>query len=450
MSKLAVRGFRINTILDRLTLDMLRIFETCLCAPNFDRDRFHLTILMTLSRRCYISRLLYQDFLADPHTQWLVYDLPNGKSLRIHEQSIVYLDRVLSRRLKLARRLLAQPGNMHLLLGSFCHFASAEAGWERVVVRRGLERPPTHPATEAFNSLSHTLKQQRDQLGEDDNEDAQRRRAKYGPIWLTLPDQATEVPEKMSIFDVVEATPVPLRPAFSSDPKVQRLVARVLDSLNERYKLLRSTGLDPEHWYDREELAIGRLRDLRLLLRQAEESLRLGIEHDKTEAYRRAFISLQRNAKTYAGYADFDSFATSRIGLEMLRYPALSLDELIASDDGDWSLSESLSDPDAEDSEEIVTRQRTATKWVELLIADRPKWFSPAMRTFFVEVIAGGRPIYLAPNDPGLLGDAAFRQLVAADPELRGLEDGELAEELYRQAEKLIKRGVHRQAVAGI
>jgi hypothetical protein len=443
-----VRGFKINTILDRLALDMLRLLDTSLKASAFDRDRFHLGILMTLSRGSYLTNLLYRDFRADTAALWHRYRLPGGKTTKIHEQSTVYLQYVLARRLRIARRLLGEPGNMHLLLGQLCKHASLQQ-WDEVLVKRELERDANNGNDLLFAKLSKALERQRKALGHGFSDDA-KRRDEYGPIWLILMDLAAELPEEMSLFDVVEAAPVPLKSEFCGDLDVQRLLVRVLDSLNERYMLLRSIGLDPEEWHDREDPAIGRLRDLKRLRQKAEELLRLTIEEQKVSAYRRAFEELQGNDKAYAGFRDFDDFATSEVGLAMLRYPVLSLDDPIGGDDegDDWLRSETLSDPDAEDAEEMVTRQKTAGRWVELLINDRPKWFDPVMRTFFEEVIGGGRPIHAAPGEPGLLGDKAFRALVDADPELSQLDDGDLAEELYQRAEKLIKRGVRRRSAA--
>jgi len=447
-SEAVVRGFKINTILDRLALDMLRLLDKSLRASPFDRDRFHIGILMTLSRATYLNSLLFRDFRADAATQWQRYRLAGGKTAKIHEQSTVYLHHVLARRLRIARRLLGEPGNMHLLLGKLSQHAASE-NWQDVEIRRDLDRT-THTGEDAlFTKISKTLAEQRNALGEEISDDA-KRRDEYGPIWLILMDLAAELPEEMSLFDVTEAAPSPLAEDFCSDVDLQRLVVRVLDSLNERYMLLRSIGLDPEEWHDRDEPAIGRLRDLKRLRQKAEEMLRLTIEEQKVPAYRRAFEELQESAKVYGGYQDFDDFATSEVGLAMLRYPVLSLDDPIGGDDegDDWMRSETLSDPDAEDSETVVTRKQTAGRWVELLINDRPKWFDPVMRAFFEKVIGGGRPIHAAPGEPGLLGDPSFRALVDADPDLKGLDDGDLAEELYQRADKLIKRGVRRRSAA--
>src|SRR5262245_23527252 len=78
----SARGFKINTILDRLALDMLRIFDQCLTTAPFDRDRFHIAVLLTLSRRVYVTNLLYRDFRVDHADQWHSYVLPEGGSAR--------------------------------------------------------------------------------------------------------------------------------------------------------------------------------------------------------------------------------------------------------------------------------------------------------------------------------------------------------------------------------
>jgi hypothetical protein len=452
MTERSVQGFKINNVLDRLALDMLRLLEKFLTDDSFDRDKFHLAVLLTLSRRTYVTNLLYRDFRADPREQWHRYDLPDGGSAKIHEQGIVYLHRALARRLKLARRLRFEPGNMHLLLAALCRFGTRGGSWSKAEIRRALEQAANDRDPDFFEPLGRELAAQRQRLGDGYGDEARRRRTEYGPLWVRRGKDAAEAPEEMSIFDVIEATPVPLDQEFAADQELQRLVVRVLDALNERYTLLRSCGLDPDQWHDRDEPAIGRLREMKRLRQQAEELMRLSIEEDKVDAYRRAFAELQEDGKAYAGYRDFDDFATSEVGMAILRYPVLSLDDPVATDEaGDsWLRHETLSDPDARDAEETVTRQETAGKWVELLIEDRPAWFDPIMRFFFLEVIGGGRPIHPAPGEPGLLGDPAFQELLATDPELRDLEPGEQAELLYERADKLIKRGLRRRSVADV
>lgn len=449
MSK-PVRGFQINTILDRMALDMLGILQQCLIIAPLDRDRLHLAILLTLSRRVFVENLLYRDYRVDRESQWYNWTLPDGSDARIHEQGIVYLHKVLARRPRLARRLRHEPGNMHLLLGLFCRFGPAENGWRAVEVRRDKRLEAKGEAPDFLTPLALELAAQRARLADEYGEESKRRRGEYGPIWLIRGDCAAEVPEEMSLFDVLEATPVPLEQVFAEDHELQRMVARVLDSLNERYMLLRSCGLDPESWHDRDEPSIARLREMKQLRKPAEELMRLSIEDDNVDAYRRAFNELKGSNKQFAGCASFDEFATSEAGMAMLRYASLSLDEPIATDaEGEeWALHETLVDPDAEDVEEAVTRRRAAGQWVGMLIEHEPNWFDPVMRYFFSEVIGQGRPIHAGPDDPGVLRDAEFQRLIESNPELTVLDEGELAEQLCQKAEEIVKRGLRRHARA--
>jgi hypothetical protein len=251
----------------------------------------------------------------------------------------------------------------------------------------------------------------------------------------------------MALFEVLEATPVPLAPAFGDDHGLQLMLVRVLDALNERYMLLRSCGLDPEAWHDRDEPSIARLREMKQLRKPAEELMRLGIEDDNVDAYRRAFKQLKGREKQFVGCATFDEFATTEHGMAMLRYASLSLDDLIATDgDGEeWARHETLADP-AVDVEEAVTRRRAAGQWAQMLIDDRPDWFDPLMGYFFREVIGNERTIHGAPGDPGVLRDEEFKTLIESYPELTVLDEGELAEQLCQRAEAIIKRGLRRQA----
>lgn len=450
MADQAIRGFKINTILDRLAVDMLGLVENQLTAQQFDRDRFYLSILLTLSKRLYIGQLLYRDFRAAGDQQWHRYQLGANKVAKVHEQGIVYLHQVLMRRLKLAKRLKHEPGNMHLLLAQFARFGAGGGHWTSVELRRDPSMQANDGDPEFSTLLAAALMAQRTALGDDFGNEARRRREEYGPLWLIRPPNAAEMPEEMSWFDVIDAAPVPLAVGFTADVETQRLVVRVLDSLNERYTLLRSCGLDPERWHERDTPSIAKLRELKRLRRQAEGYLRQSIEDEAVRSYRRAFDELAGEAGLLAGFSSFDDFATSEVGMAMLRYPMQSLDDAIGGDDDDDNRSrhDVLADEDADDIEERLARQEAAGDWVGRLIEDRPGWFDPAMRYFFEQVLARGRPLYPEEGDEGVLFDPDFLVLIAGDDELAGQDDEALAAALYRRAQKLIKRGLHRQASA--
>ena len=450
MAEQAIRGFKINTILDRLAIDMLSLMETHLSAEDADRDRYYLSILLTLSKKLYVSQLLYRDFRAAGDQQWHRYQLAEGKVAKVHEQSIVYLHQVLMRRLKLARRLKHEPGNMHLLLAQLARFGKGDEDWAAVDIRRDASLETDEGSADFSARLAAKLAKQREALGDNFGDEARRRRDEYGPLWLTRPPNAAEMPEEMSWFDVIDAAPAPLDAGFTGDVDAQRLVVRVLDSLNERYTLLRSCGLDPERWLERETPSIAKLRDLKRLRRQAEDYLRQSIEDEQVRSYRRAFDDLAGEDGQIAGFDSFDDFATSEVGMAILRYPIQSLDDAIGGDDDDDDRSrhDLLADKDAEDIEERLARQEAAGDWVSRLITDRPGWFDPAMRYFFEKVLGRGRPLYPEEGDEGVLFDPDFLALIAGDDELDGQDDEALAAALYRRAQKLIKRGLNRQASA--
>lgn len=445
-----IRGFKINTILDRLAVDMLGLVESHLTAPRFDRDHYYLAILLTLSKRLYIGQLLYRDFRAAGDQQWHRYQLADGKVAKVHEQGIVYLHQVLMRRLKLAKRLKHEPGNMHLLLAQYARFGTRGDGWPAIELRRDPSLQANDEAADFQEPLAAALRAQRAVLGDGFGDEARRRRDEYGPLWLIRPPHAAEMPEEMSWFDVIDAAPVPLADGFTADIETQRLAVRVLDSLNERYTLLRSCGLDPERWHERDAPSIARLRELKRLRFQAEDYLRQSIEDEAVRSYRRAFDDTAGDDGQLAGFGSFDDFATSEVGMAMLRYPIQSLDDAIGGDDDDDDRSrhDMLADRDADDIEERLARQEAAGDWVSRLIDDRPGWFDPAMRYFFEQVLGRGRPLYPEESDEGVLFDPDFLTLIAGDDDLSGRDDEALAAALYRRAQKLIKRGLNRQASA--
>ena len=447
MPAATVRGFQINTVLDRLAWDVLLLLGDALAEPRLDRDRLNLGLLLTLSRRAYVHGLLFRDFAADPDEQWHLIPLGGGGAERISDQAILYLEKVLARRPRLARRLLEQPGNTHLLFGALCRFGQPADDWRRAEVRRDqgeAERGGTDDP--AFRAVAAALARQRAALGLGYAAESRRRRMQYGPIWLVCGAGAAELPEEMSLFDAIEATPVPLLAAFVEDPDVQRLLARVLDALNERYTLLRSCGLDPALWHDRDEPSIACLRDLKQLRRFGEEALRTGLADSRAAAYRVAFDDLKGQSPRFGGFAGFDAFAASEEGQTMLRQRAPSLDDLLTGgddDDGEGvGLAETIADPASLEAEDEAHRRLDAPGRIAALIDDNPDLFDPLMARFFREVIGRGRPLF---GDPGLLRDPAFRELVAADPACAPLEDdGALAEHLCRRADRLTALGLRR------
>lgn len=446
----SIRGFKVTDIVDRLTLDVLRLLEQILTSGPYEQDRLYLGLLLTLSRKTYVNSLLYRDFSSTGDAQWYSLPMPDGSEARVHEQSVTYLQQVLSRRLRLARRLQHEPGNMHLLLGAFCRFGPAEKGWQSAEVKRDLKLEKSDEVTDFRNPLGRTLATLCKSLGTDYSPESERRREQYGPLWLIRQPSVAEVPEEISLFEITEAVPAPLDSSFSSDSDLQRLIARVMDALNERYMLLRGCGLNPMFWHDRDEPSISRLRDLKRLRQEADELLRLGIETSNSDAYQRCFNELKDGAKSFAGFTSFDEFAGDETGLSMLRHAALSLDDTMGDDaNGDsWLRHEAIADTSAVDIEEDLSMREAGSQWVTDLINARPKMFSPIMQYFFEQVLGEGRPIYPGAGDEGVLNDQAFQALLDDDPEFSHLDEDDRADLLSKRAEALIKRGLKNQPVA--
>lgn len=446
----SIRGFKVTDIVDRLTLDVLRLLEQVLTTGKFEQDRLYLGLLLTLSRKTYVNKLLFRDFSAAGNTQWYSLPMPDGDEARVHEQSVTYLQQVLSRRPRLARVLKHEPGNMHLLLGAFCRFGAEEKGWKTAEVKRDKTLTLADDDQDFRNPLGRALNALCKSLGTDYSPESTRRRGEYGPLWLIRTPSAAEVPEEISLFEIAEAVPVPLDASFVADPDLQRLIVRVMDALNERYMLLRGCGLNPMFWFDRDEPSIARLRDLKRMRQDADELLRLGIESSNVDAYRRTFDDLKAGAKTFGGFATFDDFTSDETGMSMLRYTSLSLDDAMGDDsEGEsWLRHEAIADPNAVDIEEDLTMREAGSQWVTDLIEARPKMFDPVMRYFFEQVIGEGRPIYAGAGDPGVLLDPAFQQLLDDHPDFAGLDNDDRADQLSKRAEALIKRGLKSQPVS--
>ena len=385
----SIRGFKVTDIVDRLTLDILRLLEDILTANRFEQDRLYLGLLLTLSRKTYVNKLLFRDFSASGESQWYSLPMPDGGDARVHEQSVTYLQQVLARRPKLARRLQHEPGNMHLLLGALCRFGPEDQDWRTAEVKRDQTQEKADDRDDFRIPLGRALAALCKSQGTNYSAESTRRREQYGPLWLIREPYAAEVPEEISFFEVAEALPVPLAPSFVSDTELQRLLARVMDALNERYMLLRGCGLNPTYWHDRDDPSISRLRELKRLRQEADELLRLGIESSNVDAYQRVFNSVEGRGQKFRRLCQLRRFCRRRgRHADGCAHTALSIDEALG-DDGDgesWLRHEAIADPDAIDIEEDLSMRDAGSQWVTDLIEARPKMFDPVMRYFFEQV----------------------------------------------------------------
>lgn len=62
MSGITPRGFKLNSIVDKLAFDLLIILGDALTEPTLNQERLVLRILLTLSKKHYVNELLFRDF----------------------------------------------------------------------------------------------------------------------------------------------------------------------------------------------------------------------------------------------------------------------------------------------------------------------------------------------------------------------------------------------------
>lgn len=436
-----------------------------------DRNKLDIGILLILSQQRYINGLLFRDYAEETSAQY-----SNIGGERIYDQAITYVYQVLGRKLTLAQNLLDRPTNMHLLFQNLCRSTEA-GGWKQTEVRRNKEGQSRNEETDGFNIVAGELKRQCTELGSDFGAISKRRRLEYGPLWLTAADAMAEAPEEMSLFDVLTALLLPLRHDFSEIKEVRLRFLRVIESLNERYMLLRSCGLSPADWMERTEPSVNALKEMkklrdnvkkflhldrlikstmdmgdgrrtsadtmtallcdelpaRTLAGKKYEAIRslldknpsarklLAERTDEQQIYAMLFDSLKGEQKKFAGVTTYTEFASTEHGMTMFRNPLVELhDETTLDDTSDAPLS--VDDPQKESIRQLTTRHA--------------EQFDPVMTYFFNQVLGEGRRLHHALIDPD------FRQRIDDHPRYNNLPDSELAAQLYSNAEDIISQGL--------
>jgi hypothetical protein len=449
-----------NKILYKLTLDLLSMLRDALTEPELNEDRLGLRILLRLSNPYYVNELLFRDFNLSSKEVWLEWPIPpqlrNNKVVskeKIHSQSLVYWETVLTRRLTLANRQEDRPTNMHLLLEKLCQYGNPESFWESAEIKRDNNQIPQGNENFSFRRVAEQLAIQCQRLGSQTSEISQRRREQFGPFWLLLANCATEVPEELALFfDVLSALSLPLNPDFANDLKLQYLLNGVLESLNERYTLLRSCGLNPEDWMEREEPSIKMLRETKQLKRRAKElvqkKLRGGKELHLESAYRQIFNELKGEQKKFVGCHNFAKFAASEWGRIMLNYPTDYLNHTASDDDPDHeeTLQDRLTAPDPESGyaqlgDEYNEEQDNKSAFNEIKEReDRCKLVETCSKQFSNDPVL----VYFFCNNWNLNkkfppADPKFKELLETNPDYAPLSEQELLTVLDDKVVKILK-----------
>lgn len=417
------------------------------CRVGQMEERLALGILRILSRRLFREQLLFRDYRHGADEQWatLYEDTAGAPSAtgqtRLYRPAQAYLGLVLSRRLHVARKAPEEPTSMHRLLEGLAMHGPAAEGWPQARVARWRDPPTASASAPDFAAVAEILRGQVESLASQCNDPGSRdRRKQYGAFWLTIPDAAAEVAEELSLWDCCRAVPVPIERAL--DNAVRARLTDVLSALNSRYALLRSCGLDPEHWYDDETLSIYNLRDLKRLREAVTTGAATSPDIPIETLYAQAFAQLKGNGKRLAGFGAFTpgldeeerAFACSPVGIQMmhgelrsLNGPATSSDEGpvlqdLLDADACWDDGRTAADVDPLDLRAAVDGCRG--------LRDDPvlHWCAQAL-------LLAQRSVH---GPDGILADAAFRQLVSQSGRYRATDDEALLNRIQQRLGKAL------------
>lgn len=405
---------KIFSVRDRLAVDLFTELQTALCAPHLDEERLVQRMLWLLNQKPYSSELLFQDY-----TQ--------ASQRVVAEQSFLYLTELwILYRLKPAASLKGKPGNMHRLMEAFFH--QAQITWAQTVVIQRQKLFEQH-IEDFLLIMAQKLKELCQKVESSLCAVALGQRHDFGTLCLQAQNSCVAVPEQLSLFEMLRLLPLPLH-HFASDFRVLKLLARVIDSLNERYMLLRACGLNPEQWLHREDLSINNLRDIVRLRKAAVEYANAEAREHDLHLYRQCFNILQDNDKKFAGYATFEAFYQSEAGEIFLN--AFAFIE-----------SHHVFEEMVEPTTKIEEEPQNPIIWIEKLIAAYPQPFEkdPLMLYFFRKSLAGGIPLCGDERVAGLLEHTECQALVTNDPQYAKLDRAQLAKKIYANAKKIIHAG---------
>lgn len=447
--QIEIKGIRIRSILDRFTLEMLKILHQQLQQKHLNGDAFVQQLYQVLRREPFKSQLLFRDFNAASDETSDYHAL-----LYISEILILY-------RLKPANNLMGKPGNMLRLLEILLQQGHPQATWSQARIKRSPSAAANTPSPAAPPSLATQLQQQklaqlrtklaqlRTKLAPNYSAIACNQREKYGPLQLHIGNDAiAEIPEELSLYEVISLLPLPLADGFVQQELIQLALVRVLDALNTRYMLLRACGLHPEPWLHRDTPSIQQLKELRNLRKSVmNEAAQQGIAQDE-KLYRTVFDQLKGDHKKLAGYESYQELRESEVGQRLITSPTFFTDPSILADleEGEempWfatsadhveeSAAEMRNDPLRERHEKIAE-----------LIRAYPELFdtNPVMRYFFERSLGEGIPLDGSGLVPSILDEPEFRQRIANDSRYASLTNrADLAKKIYADAKRIIAKG---------
>lgn len=435
------------TIIARFARQLSHIIADYLTNPNLGDKRHPLTdriaaklILILSESKRYRDELLFRDYSLTADELWQDYILL-GNSKKVHIESINYLQNVLSKRLTIVAKHKSLPTNLHILLLKLCHY-STDNNWLETKIERSNTEQIARINAPFFQVIEKILKRQCQKLKQM-GAVSKTYREEYGVLYLTAGENRAEVVEEISLFDVLDAVPVPLKPTIKEKPTWYiPLVEHILISLNENYGLLRSCGLPPQEWNE-EHLSIGKLRELKNLKKAADSYLKTGEKKNVYSAYREAFSDLQRKKDEIAGFKDFSDFAGSEVGAAMLKTDFVSL---FPEDEGDENLLEKIVSlenggssvfSEEKHDKSLLENNIELKEEAENFLIEHVDKFTPLSAYFFKQVVILQRPL---DGEDGVLNDAEFQYWLATDQTYANLDSDKLISKLIQKITLLIEK----------
>jgi hypothetical protein len=241
--------------------DCIELLQQLNHTKQLSLERLYIALVLlfchSAKKQYYAHNLLYRTDNISTTT------IING--IEINDEVLFYLnDIILYRPLQLANHLKDEPNNAHKLLSRFCYLHS-DNYWQTVTVARYANPVFIESHQLSFKQLQRDLKKLTWQKTEQSD--------KYGAIYLSVAQSGIKLPEALCLAHIIEVCPKPLKTDFQHDELFKQLFHRVLEHLNERYSLLRSCGLTPQLWLNKnvlikkesKPLSIDQLRELKQL-----------------------------------------------------------------------------------------------------------------------------------------------------------------------------------------
>lgn len=253
-------------------------------------------------------------------------------------------------------------------------------------------------------------------------------------MWAKCADVSLAAPEELSLLDALGALPIPIARAGESDGALKALWARVIKSLNERYGLLRSLGLAPDEWHEREGLSIKDLRELARLKGDASARIRRG-ETDSMEVACAASF-----ARRVCGYDSFEALRASLLGQALFGHKPISFEAMVQQEPESRAHIQGRSvDTFAEDGDlyDLDARANESQQLIGL-VRQRAELFTPVTAYAFEQIISKQRPFFTENDETGVLDDLELRRLLKGEASYRGLRKRQLAQRLWTDLDTII------------